>query len=273
MGLFDKKYCDICGNEIKFLGNRKLDDGNMCKDCAAKLSPWFSGRRHTTVAAIKEQLDYRAKNEQQLKFFNPSKIIGKRYKVYIDEGKRLFAVSASSNWRNANPDLISFDDVREIKINIDEDRDELMDKNAEGEEISFNPPRYEYEYKFNVNIGVVNRFFDDMDFELTSDHPEDPVGEPYKEYVEMAKDIVKTITGKDFVEDRSEFTYNGANNTASADGEWYCPKCGTKNSGNFCMKCGTERPNIFEPFYCSKCGEKITSPDIAYCPKCGNKLK
>ena len=108
MGLFDKKYCDICGNEIKFLGNRKLDDGNMCKDCAAKLSPWFTGRRHTTVAAIKEQLEYREKNKEQLQFFNPSKIIGKRYKVYIDEGKRLFAVSNSTNWRNDNPDLISF---------------------------------------------------------------------------------------------------------------------------------------------------------------------
>ena len=43
MGLFDKKYCDICGKEIKLLGNRKLDDGNMCKDCASKLSPWFQG--------------------------------------------------------------------------------------------------------------------------------------------------------------------------------------------------------------------------------------
>ncbi len=42
MGLFDKKYCDICGNQIKFLGNRKVEDGNICKDCASKLSPFFS---------------------------------------------------------------------------------------------------------------------------------------------------------------------------------------------------------------------------------------
>lgn len=28
MGLFDKKYCDICGEKIGLLGNRKLDDGN-----------------------------------------------------------------------------------------------------------------------------------------------------------------------------------------------------------------------------------------------------
>ena len=27
MGLFDKKVCDICGEKIGLLGNRKLDDG------------------------------------------------------------------------------------------------------------------------------------------------------------------------------------------------------------------------------------------------------
>ena len=26
------------------LGNRKLEDGNLCKDCAKKLSPWFDDR-------------------------------------------------------------------------------------------------------------------------------------------------------------------------------------------------------------------------------------
>ena len=28
MGLFDKKNCDICGDKIGLLGNRKLDNGN-----------------------------------------------------------------------------------------------------------------------------------------------------------------------------------------------------------------------------------------------------
>ena len=62
MGLFDKKYCDICGEKIGLLGNRKLEDGNLCKDCAKKLSPWFSDRRSSTVSEIKEQLAYREKN-------------------------------------------------------------------------------------------------------------------------------------------------------------------------------------------------------------------
>ena len=28
MGLFDKKFCDVCGEKIGMLGNRKLEDGN-----------------------------------------------------------------------------------------------------------------------------------------------------------------------------------------------------------------------------------------------------
>ena len=48
MGLFDKKYCDICGEKIGLLGNRKLENGNLCKNCAQKLSPWFSDRRNST---------------------------------------------------------------------------------------------------------------------------------------------------------------------------------------------------------------------------------
>ena len=58
MGLFDKKYCDICGEKIGLLGNRKLEDGNLCKDCAGKLSPFFSDRRNSTVEEIKAQLAY-----------------------------------------------------------------------------------------------------------------------------------------------------------------------------------------------------------------------
>ena len=62
--LFEKKECAICGGEIGLLGNRKLEDGNMCKACAAKLSPWFDERRHSTVAQIEEQLEYRESNKE-----------------------------------------------------------------------------------------------------------------------------------------------------------------------------------------------------------------
>ena len=280
MGLFDKKICDICGKEIKLLGNRKLDDGNMCKDCAAKLSPWFTGRKRTSVAAIKEQLAYREENEKKLKSFNPTRIVGDHYKFYIDEPNKCFVVSyLNTKWREANPDLIRFSDVRNMSVKIDEDEDELYYKDSEGKSVSYNPPRYEYEYDFKFHIDVEHPYFDDMDFTLngSSGKPENPGDARYMELVDICREVFHIILNREFYDDRREFKNPCCGNAQSTynAGEWFCPKCGTKNSDAFCVKCGAPRPASanFEPYYCSKCGTKIESPDDMFCPKCGNKLK
>ena len=83
--LFEKKCCDICGGEIGLMGNRKLADGNLCKECAAKLSPLFDERRQSTVEQIREQLLYRAENEGRVAAFNPTRTLGARTKVLIDD--------------------------------------------------------------------------------------------------------------------------------------------------------------------------------------------
>ncbi len=84
MGLFDKKYCDICGQKIGLFGNRKLENGNLCKDCAKKLSPFFSERRNSTVEDIRRQLAYREENEKQLAaFFRRSPLTGARRYISI----------------------------------------------------------------------------------------------------------------------------------------------------------------------------------------------
>ena len=54
MGLFDKKYCDVCGEKIGLLGNKKLEDANLCKKCAAQVSPWFHERRDSTLEENKQ---------------------------------------------------------------------------------------------------------------------------------------------------------------------------------------------------------------------------
>ena len=84
MGLFDKKYCDVCGEKIGLLGNRKLEDGNLCKNCAGKLSPFFSERRRSTVEEIREQLAYREANQELVAAFNPTKVLGGDMKIYFD---------------------------------------------------------------------------------------------------------------------------------------------------------------------------------------------
>ena len=71
--LFDKKECHLCGGEIGLLGNKKLEDGNCCKNCANKLSPWFDERRHSTIDQIKQQLAYREENQRKVAAFRPDR--------------------------------------------------------------------------------------------------------------------------------------------------------------------------------------------------------
>lgn len=167
--LFEKKECSICGGEIGLLGNRKLEDGNMCKDCAARLSPWFSDRRQSTVEEIRQQLDYREANHEKVAAFRITKTLGERTKVLLDEDAGLFMVTSARNLTDANPDVLSFSDVTGCKLDIDESKTEIEYRDAEGERKSFNPRRYAYSYDFYIVINVNNPYFNEIRFQLNSE--------------------------------------------------------------------------------------------------------
>ena len=167
--LFEKKECSICGGEIGLLGNRKLEDGNMCKDCAARLSPWFSDRRQSTVEEIRQQLDYREANHEKVAAFRITRTLGERTKVLLDEDAGLFMVTSARNLTDANPDVLSFSDVTGCKLDIDESKTEIEYRDAEGERKSFNPRRYAYSYDFYIVINVNNPYFNEIRFQLNSE--------------------------------------------------------------------------------------------------------
>lgn len=166
--LFEKKECSVCGGEIGLLGNRKLEDGNLCKSCAAKLSPWFSDRRQSTVEEIKEQLDYREANREKVAAFRTTRTLGERTKVLLDEDAGLFMVTAARDLEEANPDVLSFSDVTGCKLDIDESKTEIEYRDAEGERQSFNPRRYAYSYDFYIVIHVNHPYFNEIRFQLNS---------------------------------------------------------------------------------------------------------
>ena len=166
MGFFDKKYCDVCGEKIGLLGNRKLENGNLCKDCAAKLSPFFSERKSSTVEEIKEQLAYREENRKELERFQATRIIGERMKVMVDEAGKRFVVTSSSDLLKANPDIINLSDVISCNLDLDVEDTEIMRKDSQGKEVSYNPPRFCYSYNFNIEIGVRNPWFTQIRFRL-----------------------------------------------------------------------------------------------------------
>lgn len=173
MGLFDKKNCDICGEKIGILGNRKLDNGNLCKKCAGKLSPWFEERRHSTVDDIKEQLDYREENKNAVRNFKITReFSGDRYHVFIDDNKGMFAVAFNMSEQN-NPDIVPLSAITSCRLEIDEQREEEEYTDQDGETRSYVPPRYTYSYDYKIKLSVNTPWFDDMDFQLNTFSVED----------------------------------------------------------------------------------------------------
>ena len=167
MGLFDKKTCDICGEKIKLLA-RKVEDGAICKECAKKLSPWFSERKKSTVAEIKDQLDYREANKDAVANFQVTRTIGDRYKVLLDENAKKFLVTSERKWKDSNPDVLDFSQVTGVTLNTDEHEHELMREGSDGKEYSYNPPVFEYSYDFDCTIHVNHPYFDEMTFRLNN---------------------------------------------------------------------------------------------------------
>ena len=166
--LFEKKSCDICGGEIGLLGNRKLEDGNLCKNCSAKLSPWFSERRSSTVAQIREQLNYREENRAAVADFNTTRSLGNSTKVLLAEDNRKFMVTSARDLTEANPDVLDYSQVTDCKVDVQEHKSELKRKDKDGKSVSYVPPRYEYSYDFYVIINVNHPYFDEIKFKLNS---------------------------------------------------------------------------------------------------------
>lgn len=51
----------------------------------------------------------------------------------------------------------------------------------------------------------------------------------------------------------------------ASEGTWFCPECGSENSGKFCPECGTPKPESAE-WTCPNCGAQN---DGKFCPECG----
>lgn len=282
MGLFDKKYCDICGEKIGLLGNRKLEDGNLCKDCAKKLSPWFSDRRRSTVENIKGQLAYREENREKAAQFCTTRSFGEDWKVLLDEDHRWFTVTRARDLAEANPDILDYTALTGCRLDIDESRTEQMREGPDGKDVSYVPPRYEYSYDFFLVISVRHPYFDEMRFSLNSSSvyyepqklpqrapmshaPMDrPSGRPkminasrvdpedcaeYRKYRQMGDEICQALDQARSGSKQPAGAVpeeNAVMREAAQDipaaGPWTCPACGGANTGRFCEYCGSPRP-------------------------------
>ena len=290
MGIFSKKVCDICGGEIGLLGNRKLEDGNLCKDCARKLSPFMTDRRQSTVEEIRRHLAYREANLGVLAAIHPTTVLGGNTKVYIDEAAGKFFVTRSRNWRDENPDVIDFSQVLDVRTEVQEHRTEEYHRDREGRNVSFNPPRYRYSYEFDTTILVDSPYFNEIRFELTDQRPERMHTQEYQYFEQLADALHAALMPAVRPVAQAQPNLGAAIAQAVAnlagqaqstpqpvsqpadDGNWLCPACGATNAGRFCTNCGAKKPEPAKVFRCDKCGwtpEDPTHPP-KFCPNCGD---
>ena len=227
MGLFDKKYCDICGDKIGLLGNRKLEDGNMCKKCAALLSPFMTDRRRTTLAEIKEHLAYREANKEKVRAFNITRALGGNTKILLDEDSRLFIVTAAQRWQDTNPDVLEFAQVTGCQTEIKESRTEIKHKDSEGKDVSFVPARYDIDYDFYITIHINSPWFSEIEYKINSNRIEERGSVEYLEAERLAQEIKDALT-----QVRQEAAPKAAR---------ICPLCGattTPDARGCCEYCG-----------------------------------
>ena len=294
--MFDKKVCDICGGDIGLLGNRKLTDGNLCKDCAKKLSPWMTDRRQSTVEEIRQHLAYREMNQRLLASIHPTTVLGGNTKVYIDEPAGKFFVTRSSNWRDQNPDIIAFSQVIDVQTTVTEHRTEQYHRDREGRNVPFNPPRYRFTYEFDTKLLIDSPYFNEIAFELTDERPENRLSDGYRYYEQLADTLRMALMPVGVAAQPNNLAQTisqalgqavaSINATAAAKSaevatpaapaqpapeQWTC-SCGALNAGKFCTNCGAKRPEPKKVFRCDKCGwtpEDPTHPP-KFCPNCGD---
>ncbi|MBR5620247.1 MAG: DUF4428 domain-containing protein [Clostridia bacterium] len=270
MGLFDKKYCDICGEKISLLGNRKLEDGNMCKDCAHKISPFMTDRRRTSVADMKEHLAYREANKAKLRAFSPTLTLGEREKVYIDANAGTFVVSSRSpgNWDSENPDVLSLGDVTQCTLDIDEDRDEIYRQDADGNNVSYNPKRYKYTYDFRIKILVNNRWFDDIDLRLNSFDVEGMGTAEYHKYERMGNEIRAALTGAPTAQTGFMAQQNFRQQGYVQQQQIFQQQGYVQQQKNFQQQGYVQQQNFQQQGYAQQ-PQQAAAPAQWFCPNCG----
>ncbi len=259
MGLFDRKYCNICGAKIGFLGNRKLEDGNLCKDCARKLSPFFTDRRHSTVDEIRSQLAYREENAKKLLEFHPDLVFGTDEKIYLDLSSKKFVVTSAEDFRNDNPDIIDASQIIAYEKNIEDNEEEIFFTDKEGNEKSYNPPKYQYSYEFHITFKIDSPWFDEISVDLNNgERPDNKESDLFLEQQMKLSELVSILHCWIYPEQPEDHLMGPDVRTINLQNQavpmeipsiqtespavdcWKC-SCGTINYSKFCEECGKPR--------------------------------
>lgn len=169
MGLFNKEACCLCGGKTGML-DKKTASGKVCKDCKEKLSVWFTEYKTATKEELQAQIDKKEAELARMKELNFNKFFGDFGAILIDEEARVFVAVADTSQSlfgtrekittiddmlKFRPDLISFDQVEDLEIEVKEMTNE--DKKMEdGKQVSYDPPHMKYSERFTLRFKLKN---------------------------------------------------------------------------------------------------------------------
>ena len=127
-----------------------------------------------------------------------TRALGDNAKVLLDDGVCKFMVTSARSLMDANSDVMDFADVTGCRIDVDESRTELKQKDKDGKDVSCVPARYRSTYTFNeirfrlngktveINNVIVNAYNrSNIDQRKSID---------YCEYEKLGQEIADTLT-------------------------------------------------------------------------------
>lgn len=192
--LFDKKTCDFCNGDIGLLGNRKLSDGNMCKECAKQISPWMTDRKKQSVEEMEAHLQDREQNKEKVAAFQTTRVIGDRTKLYLDENNGWWLVTRSKKFKEENPDVFSFSQVTGCDPDIDENLTEIRRELEDGRRVSYEPPRYDYDYNFYVTIHLNHPWIPQIRYQVNTTKIDNRFSPEYQEAQRRSQEVHDALT-------------------------------------------------------------------------------
>jgi len=262
MGLFERKTCNRCGKELGLIfGKIKIADGYLCKDCNSLLSPYLSNKSKLTLSEIEEHIEYRQQNQIELASFTATTIVGIDEKVYIDDNQGKFVISSGKDFISKNADVFSRTDIASCDLVVDEDREEIYQKDKEGNNVPFDPPRFDTLLTYKIEMALKHKWIKSLTIKVNKEPINTKDRKHLFEIDHLANDIVTCLIGV-MLED------------GEMEGEpehWICLKCGEENAitSKFCTNCG-EAKSVGKKF-CGECGVKLPE-GIKFCPNCGKQV-
>lgn len=161
MGLFEKKFCDLCGEKVNALTKLKLADGYLCSDCKHKLGSFTSGWKQRSIEDVKKHLELREQNKQKYQQFSCSATAGGRNNsLQVDFNNRWFIFAIDNrDYKSGNPQVFDFSQLQDFWI--EQEFRILSDKDGDGV-----PDKYDnYDNRQNHNSGFMGGFMNNMNMQ------------------------------------------------------------------------------------------------------------